>query len=142
MTEAAIMTLDQYCPDLEDWPERWKFDDNDIAPGQAIVEFFKPFLQWLLETNLSTKTLHRHRDHLWLLGGELIRQRYDDPKLKKIPTHKAIGLLIEEEGGPLIWPRITETEQNAFDATCRKLYKYLNSDQRSGRQRKITHKFR
>ena len=136
------MTLDQYCPDLEDWPERWKFDDNDIAPGQAIVEFFKPFLQWLLETNLSTKTLHRHRDHLWLLGGELIRQRYDDPKLKKIPTHKAIGLLIEEEGGPLIWPRITETEQNAFDATCRKLYKYLNSDQRSGRQRKITHKFR
>ena len=142
MTEAAIMTLDQYCPDLEDWPERWKFDDNDIAPGQAIVEFFKPFLQWLLETNLSNKTLHRHRDHLWLLGGELIRQRYDDPKLKKIPTHKAIGLLIEEEGGPLIWPRITETEQNAFDATCRKLYKYLNSDQRSGRQRKITHKFR
>ena len=142
MTEAAIMTLDQYCPDLEDWPERWKFDDNDIAPGQAIVEFFKPFLQWLLETNLSTKTLHHHRDHLWLLGGELIRQRYDDPKLKKMPTHKAIGLLIEEEGGPLIWPRITETEQNAFDATCRKLYKYLNSDQRSGRQRKITHKFR
>lgn len=132
MTEAAVMTIDQYCPDLEDWPERWKFDEHDIAPGQAVVEFFKPFLQWLLGTNLSIKTLHRHRDHLWLLGGELIRQRYDDPKFKKMPTHKAIGLLIEEEGGPLIWPRITETEQNAFDATCRKLYKYLNSDQRSG----------
>ena len=50
-------------------------------------------------------------------------------RLKKMPVHKAIGLLIEEDGGPLIWPRITETEQNAFDATCRKLYKYLNSDQ-------------
>ncbi len=125
------MTFEQYCPDLEDWPERWKFDEHDIAPGQGVVEFFKPFLQRLLGTNLSIKTLHRHRDHLWLLGGELIRRRYDDPKLKKMPTHKAIGLLIEEDGGPLIWPRITETEQNVFDATCRKLYKHLNSEKMS-----------
>jgi len=129
VTEMPVMTLQQYCPDLQDWPERWKFDENDIAPGQAIVEFFKPFLLSLLAKNLSAKTLRRDRDHLWLLGGELIRRRYDDPKLKKMPTHKAIGLLIEEDGGPLIWPSITETEQNAFDATCRKLYKYLNSDQ-------------
>ena len=128
MTEMPVMTLQQHCPDLQDWPKRWKFDENDIAPGQAIVEFFKPFLLSLLAKNLSVKTLRRDRDHLWLLGGELIRRRYDDPNLKKIPTHKAIGLLIEEDGGPLIWPRITETEQNAFDATCRKLYKYLNSD--------------
>jgi hypothetical protein len=46
-----------------------------------------------------------------------------------MPTHKVIGLLLEEDGGPLIWPRITEEpEQNAFDATCRKLFKYINSD--------------
>jgi hypothetical protein len=71
--------------------------------------------------------LHRHRDHLWLLGGELIRRRYDDRKLKKMPVGKAIAELIEEQRGPLIWPRITEAEQNSFDATCRKLYKFLNS---------------
>jgi len=129
MTAVPTMTLQQYCPDLGDWPERWKFDEHDIAPGQAIVEFFKPFLLSLLAKNLSVKTLRHDRDHLWLLGGELIRRRYDDPKLKKMPAHKAIGLLIEPDGGPLIWPRITETEQNAFDATCRKLYKYLSSDQ-------------
>ncbi len=129
MTDVPAMTLQQYCPDLEDWPQRWKFDGNDIAPGQAIVEFFKPFLLSLLSKNLSLKILRRDRDHLWLLGGELIRRRYDDPKLMKIPTHKAIGFLIEEDGGPLIWPRITQTEQSAFDATCRKLYRYLNSDQ-------------
>lgn len=122
------MTLQQYCPDLQDWPERWKFDEHDLAPGQAIVEFFKPFLLGLLAKNLSLKTLRRDRDNLWLLGGELIRRRYDDPNLKKLPPHTAICLLIEEDGGPLIWPRITETEQNAFDATCRKLYKYINSD--------------
>jgi len=129
MTDVPAMTLQQFCPDLEDWPERWKFDEHDLAPGRAIVAFFKPFLLSLLAKNLSLKTLRRDRDHLWLLGGEVIRRRYDDPKLKKMSAHKAIGLLIEEEGGPLIWPRITETEQNAFDATCRKLYKHLNSDQ-------------
>ena len=86
------MTVQQYCPDLEVWPERWKFDEHDIAPGQAIVEFFKPFMLSLLAKNLSLKTLRRDRDHLWLLGGELIRRRYDDPKLKKIPR---TSLLIE-----------------------------------------------
>jgi hypothetical protein len=44
-----------------------------------------------------------------------------------MPVGQAIAALIEEEGGPLIWPRITEAEQNSFDATCRKLYKFLNS---------------
>jgi len=62
------------------------------------------------------------------VGGELIRSRYDDAKLKKMPVRQAIGMLIKEDGGPLIWPRITETAQNSFDATCRKLYEYLNSD--------------
>lgn len=103
------------------------FDESDIAAGQEVVEFFKPFLLSLLGGSLSIKTLHRHRDHLWLLGGELIRKRYDDPKLRRMPTDQAVALLIEQDGGPLIWPRITETEQNSFDSTCRKLYKYLSS---------------
>ena len=76
----------------------------------------------------------RSGEHTWVrfrerrgLGGELIRRRYDDDKLKKMPVGQAIAALIEEEGSPLIWPRITEAEQNSFDATCRKLYKFLNS---------------
>ena len=59
-------------------------------------------MQRLYETNLSTKTLHRHRDHLWLSGLELIRRRYDDPTLKNMSTQQAIGLFIEENGVPLI----------------------------------------
>jgi len=125
--------LAQYCPDLEQWPERWRGEDSDIPPGQAIVEFFKPFLLHMLDQDLATKTLRRHRDHLWLLGGELIRRRYDDDKLKKMSVDKAIAELIEEEGGPLIWPSITEAEQNSFDATCRKLYKFLNSTSKPAR---------
>jgi len=125
--------LAEYCPDLEQWPERWRGEDSDIPPGQAIVEFFKPFLLHMLDQDLATKTLRRHRDHLWLLGGELIRRRYDDDKLKKMSVDKAIAELIEEEGGPLIWPSITEAEQNSFDATCRKLYKFLNSTSKPAR---------
>jgi hypothetical protein len=46
---------------------------------------------------------------------------------------QAIAELIEEEGGPLIFPRITEAEQNSFDATCRQLYKFLNSTPKPAR---------
>lgn len=133
MHAAPAAALAQYCPDLEQWPEGWRGEDSDIPPGQAIVEFFKPFLLHLLDEGLAAKTLHRHRDHLWLLGGELIRRRYDDAKLKKMSADKAIAELIEEEGGPLIWPRITEAEQNSFDATCRKLYKFLTSTSKPAR---------
>lgn len=133
MPAAQATTLAQYCPDLAQWPQRWQFDEHDIAAGQRIVEFLTPFLLHLLGEALATKTLHRHRDHLWMLGGELIRRRHEDDKLKKMPVAKAIAELIEEEGGPLIWPRITEAEQNSFDATCRKLYKYLNSTAKPAR---------
>lgn len=131
MTDAPAMTLAQYCPDLETWPQRWQFDEHDIAVGNDIVECFKPFLLNLLDQDLAPKTLRCHRDHLWLLGGVLIRKRYDNTKLTKMPAHKAIAELIEEDGDPLIWPRITEAEKNSFDATCRKLYKFLNSLQKA-----------
>ena len=111
MCAAQATTLAEYCPDLAQWPQRWQFDDHDIVAGQRIVEFLTPFLLHLLNEDLATKTLHRHRDHLWMLGGELIRRRHEDDNLEKMPVTKAIAELIEEEGGPLIWPRITEAEQ-------------------------------
>lgn len=133
MPAAPATALAEYCPDLAQWPQRWQIDEQDIAAGQRIVQFLTPFLLYLLDERLAIKTLHRHRDHLRMLGGELIRRRYEDDKLKKMPVGKAIAELIEEEGGPLIWPRITEAEQNSFDATCRKLHKYLNSTPKPAR---------
>ena len=102
-----------------------------MAVGQRIVEFFKPFLLHMIGERLATKTLHRHRDNLWLLGGELIKRRYDDTQLKKMSVDKAILHMIEGDGGPLIWPSITEAEQESFDATCRKFYKFLNSTEKT-----------
>jgi hypothetical protein len=122
--DAAVLL--KACPDLEEWPMRWQSGDSDIAPGRAIVEIFKPFLLDLLQRKIAKRSFNQHRDHLWMLGGEIIRRRLDDPDLKRLPIKKLVDELIEDEGGPLIWPRITEAEQNAFDATCRKLYRFLN----------------
>ena len=118
--------LAQYCPDLSNWPESWRFDDPDIPPGERIVQYVKPFLLDLLEQKLATKTLHKHRDNVWLLGGEVIRERYEDERLRKLPVEQAIIKLIHEDGGPLIYPRISELQQESFDATCRKYYRFLN----------------
>lgn len=90
------------------------------------MAIFTPFLEHLLTLGYARKTLLRHRDHLWMLGGEMIRRRYEDPDALAMPVVTLLHNLIEEDGGPLIWPRISESEQNSFDATCRKLYQYLN----------------
>ena len=71
--------LAAYCPDLEQWPRRWMYEERDLSPGQQIVECFKPFLRHLLSSGLSRKTLRKHRDNLWLLGGELILDLHEGP---------------------------------------------------------------
>ncbi len=124
--DTARALLD-YCPDIEDWPKSWSYEESDLAPGRLIVEFFKPFLLQLLAKKLATSTLRRHRDQLWMLGGEVIRRRQEDSHLCRLPVEKVIFDLLEEDGGPLIWPRITEQEQDTFDASCRKFYRFLST---------------
>ena len=124
--DAVTAALEQYRPDLGNWPQSWRIEDQNVPIGERIVESLKPFLINLLMQGLADKTLARHRDHMWLLGGEIIRRRHDDPDRAKMPVEDLLFDLLEDEGGPLIWPRITASEQNAFDATCRKLYRFRN----------------
>ena len=121
----AAQALLDYCPDIEDWPKRWSVEESDLAQGRRLVEFFKPFLLHLSAKKLAASTLRRHRDHLWMLGGEIIRRRQEDSYLCRQPVEKTTFALLEEDGGPLIWPRITEQEQDSFDATCRQFYRFL-----------------
>jgi hypothetical protein len=131
---AAAEALVKLCPDLESWPQRWRYEQSDIAPGERIVECFRPFLLGLLEQGLARKTLQRHRDHLWMLGGEIIRRLHEDPALKRKSIQTLVLDLIDNECGPLIWPRITEQQQNSFDATCRKLYQFLTTSPKPAAQ--------
>ena len=116
--------LRQACPDLHDWPRSWHVEPADIAVGQQLVELLTPFVLHLLDQGLAKATVSRHRDNLWALGGELIRRRYDDVELAQQDVKAAIGQLIGRDGGPLMWPRITEAEQDSLDATCRKLERF------------------
>jgi hypothetical protein len=126
------------CPDLDDWPMRWQYETADLAPGTAIVAMFKPFLLDLLRRKASKTTFNRDRRNLWQVGGEIIRRRHHDLDLKRLPIDQLIRQLVEEDGGPLIWPRLSETEQNAIDATCRKLYRFFNQSTAAQRP-KSTH---
>lgn len=62
----------------------------------------------MLHDKTSKTTFNRHRDNLWQVGGELIRRRYEDPQLKRLPIDQLIRQLIEEDGGPLISPAATQ----------------------------------
>src|ERR1700751_6292041 len=81
--QASDDDLAAYGPDLDEWPSSWRGEERDLIPGQKIVECFKPFLRHLLSLGLSRKTLRRHRDNLWILGGELIRDLHESPGLRR-----------------------------------------------------------
>jgi hypothetical protein len=115
-----------YCPDLDQWPTSWMYEKRDVSPGRQMVEYFKPFLRHLLGSELSRKTLRQHRDNLWLLGGELIRNLHEAPWLRKRLIDQVVLQALDDEGGPLICRgAATEQQQRSFDATCRKFYRFL-----------------
>ena len=114
-----------YCPDLDRWPRSWSYEPRDVPPGVRMVEYFKPFLRDLLTLGLSRTTLRRHRDNIWVLGGEVIRRLQMDSGLRRRPVEQVVADLIGEDGGPLLSHRQSEAEQRAFDATCRRLFRFL-----------------
>jgi len=102
------------------------YEERDVVPGRQMVECFKPFLRHLLSGGLSRKTLRRHRDNLWLLGGVLIRDLHESPRLRKRPIDQVVLQALDEEGGPLIsHAGADDDQQRSFDATCRKFYRFL-----------------
>jgi len=117
--------LRQAVPDLQDWPLSWHVEPADIAVGEQLVQLLTPFLLHLLDQGLAKATVSRHHDNLWTLGGVLIRRRYDDDEIAKKQVEHALCELIEDDGGPLMWPRITEAQQDSLDATCRKLRRFM-----------------
>ena len=102
---------------------------QDLPPGKQLLACFRPFLAHLAASSLSPKTIRRHVDNLWLLGGELIRDLNEDPSLRKVAVPQLLRDVIHQDGGPLIHNG-SEDEQRSFDATCRKLHRFLSQPQR------------
>ena len=99
--------------------------EKDLPPGEALVVCFRPFIEHLAASSLSPKTIRRHVDNLWLLGGEIVRDLNYTPALRKVPAEKLIRDVVGAYGGPLIYNG-SEEEQRSLDSTCRKLYRFLN----------------
>jgi hypothetical protein len=118
------MSEEEYL-DIDQWPHRWRVEDRDLRPGEQMLVLFKPFLLHLLNLGLARKTLRLHRDHLCALGGEIIRRLHEDPQLRRRSIERVLADNLEEDGGPLIYPTISEAEQRSFDSTCRKLFRFL-----------------
>ena len=114
-----------YCPDLTTWPTSWCGEERDVIAGEQIVAVFTPFLLDLLAQGLTRKTRNLHRDNLWLLGGEIIRDINDTPKLRKRAVNELILEAVANDEGPLIHGGFSEQEQRSFDSTCKKLNRFL-----------------
>ena len=127
LTDTALLAA---CPDLPDWSTIWHIEERDLVPGKDIVAVFTPFLLHLLHQGLTRKTFNLHRDNLWTLGGKLVSDLYDTPKLRRRPAIEWIMSAVDGGQGPLMHGgRISEQEQRRFDSTCKKLYRFLTISQ-------------
>ncbi len=113
------------CRDLDHWPRSWMGVEQDLPSGEALVDCFLPFIEHLASSNLSSKTIRRHVDNLWLLGGELIRSLHDEHSRRRLDAVRFLREAIDDEGGPLIHNG-SEGEQRSVDSTCRKFHRFLN----------------
>jgi hypothetical protein len=114
--------------DLDNWPRSWMGIDKDLPPGEALLACFRPFIAHLASSSLSRKTIQKHVDNLWLLGGEMIRDLNDDSRLRKVAADRRLRDVIHTDGGPLVH-QDSEEAQRSFDSTCRKLHRFLGQPQ-------------
>lgn len=127
-TPAPSSEASAYCRNLDNWPRSWMGLEKDLPPGEQLLVCFRPFIEHLASSSLSPKTLRKHVDNLWLLGGEIIRDLHYDPSLRKMPVDRLLRKVIHLDGGPLIHNG-SEEEQRSLDSTCRKLHSFLTQSQ-------------
>ena len=115
------------CNDFYEWPDSWKYEKEDIVLGLSLIRIYEPFILEMIAKPLAKKTIKNHIDNLWLLGGEIIRRlnMYDENKDINMLTY--LDECIDSEGGPYTRDIDSEYGEMSYDATCRKLYKYLQN---------------
>ena len=121
-------SLEHYCRDLNGWPRSWMGLEKDLPPGEQLLALFRPFLESLAASSLTPKTIQRHVDNMWALGGEFIRDLHNDPPLRKKPVDRVLRQMIEYVG-PLLYHG-GEDEQRSFDSTCRKFRRFIGEEAR------------
>lgn len=121
-----VTDLDALLALIKEWPQSWAGSDEDEAVGRDLVQLLRPFIVHLHETGLSSKTVRRHLNNAWVIGGEIIRRIGYEPKLRRKPV---LGLLLDAiaAGDAPLVEQLSEAEQAALDATARKLLRFLSA---------------
>src|ERR1035437_10182639 len=127
--QAPPPDVSAYCRDLDNWPHSWMGLEKDLPPGEAVLACLRPFIEHLASSTLSPKTIRRHVNNLWVLGGEIIGDLNYHPSLRKKAAEVLLRNVTHEDGGPL-FHNGSEEEQRSFNATCRKLHRFLTQPQR------------
>ena len=111
---------------INEWPCSWQGVREDIPYGQEIIKYMAPFIDNMKSKGLSIKTINKHIDNLWVLGGNIIKELNDYEENRELSALKMILNSIDSKEGPLIHD-FSELQQEEFDSTCRKFYKFLKN---------------
>lgn len=116
-TTVSSPLLECYCRGLDTWPRSW-IGWEEAPPREQLVACFRPFLEDLVASDLSPKTIQKHVDKLWTLGGEIIRDLNENPSLRRKGIEQILDDRIDDEGGPLVYAlEWEEALQRSFDST-------------------------
>lgn len=111
---------------MDDWPRSWAGFPDDERIGAGLLIPMRSFLTQLAAHGLARATLRRHFHALWVIGGEVIRAVNDDDDLRAFPPEKLLLAAIAHGQAPYV-SGATEADQHAFDATARKLFRFLTA---------------
>lgn len=112
---------------IKAWPKSWAGAKADEVFGEKLLVELRPFVASLVAKGYAKRTLDRHLENLFLMGGEIIREVSSNEEYAADPG-EVLRNSVDEEGGPLCQHLYTEEQQQAYDATCRRLHKFLGRE--------------
>lgn len=120
------LTLKDICKDIDQWPQSWAGDSEDIPLGEKLLSQFKLFLLVQIDKGRAKSTLKNHSDYLWALGGEIIRNINTYNHNQNLSGRELVLKYTSEIGGPIWRHAYDENDHKKYDSVCRLLYKFMN----------------
>jgi hypothetical protein len=111
---------------IKKWPKEWSYDRQSEAFGKRLFDEMMPFIQSILDHGYTKRTVERHLEYLFLLGGEIVSMAAIDEEYDR-NAGEVLLENIDDEGGPLCRHLHTEERERQYDGTCRKLYRFIEA---------------
>lgn len=117
--------LTDWCKDIDDWPQSWSGDADDVPVGFKLLDEFKRYLANLIAKHRSKATVKKHANYLWCLGGEIIRDTSEHGMDDKLSNKDLVLRYVDSVGGPYWRHAHSESDRIHYHSVCRQLYKFL-----------------